>query len=82
MRPAAPSVPVQAPRRRWSAPDVLVEPAVPEGGRDPLGLAPLSSASTTGCTVRIASSRHARVSGTSMPTRRSIAFTSAGLRRS
>ncbi len=41
-----------------------------------------SRSSTSGCSSRICSSRHARVSGTSMPTRRRSDFTLAGLRRS
>ena len=41
IRPAAPSEPVQAPRSRPSAAEVLVQPRVAVGGGDPLRLAPV-----------------------------------------
>ena len=80
MRPAAPSL--QSTPLATGRPPRLVEPPVPVRRRDPLGLAPRQHASTTGCGHGRYSSRPARVFGSSTPTLRSIARTSAGFRRS
>ena len=75
--------PTTRPRRRPSAPTLRVEPArTRTWSTIRSALRHVSRSSTNGWSSRSSSSRHALVSDTSMPTRRSSAFTLAGLRRS